>query len=94
MLTISSGFISRTLELFDLPYNSPDIILGLVYLKSKTVDPQKNKTYQKQKTAMTAEAWNVSESIAKRCRREAEKESKEYNDWEAAEVKNFLTQVV
>ena len=90
MLTILSWFISRTLELFDQPYNSPDIILGLVYLKNKTVDPQKKKTYQKAKRARTAEAWHVSESTAKRCRREAEKESKENNDGETAEVKKFL----
>ena len=90
MLTISSWFISRTLKLFDQPYNSPDIILGLVYLKNKTDDPQKNKTNQKQKQPKTAEACHVLEYTAKRCQREAEKKSKENNDGETAEVKkNF-----
>ena len=56
-------------------------------LKNKTVDPQKKQNMPKAITTRIAQACHVSESTAKPCRREAEKESKENNDGETAEVK-------
>ena len=56
-------------------------------MKNKNIRPTEKQNIAKAKTARTAEACHVSESTAKRCRREAEKESKENNDGETAEVK-------